>query len=59
MSHLHSVAVFCGSSVGNDPAYGVAATALGEGLAAAGIRQRRALAFPANRFPCSAKSSPR
>ncbi len=38
MSHLHSVAVFCGSSVGNDPAYGVAATALGEGLAAAGIR---------------------
>jgi len=37
MSKLNSVAVFCGSAAGNDPAYGAAATALGAGLAADGI----------------------
>ena len=38
MSHIHAVAVFCGSRTGNDPAYHAAAQALGHGLAAAGIR---------------------
>jgi uncharacterized protein (TIGR00730 family) len=38
MPHIHSVAVFCGSRTGNDPAYGTAAQALGQGLAQAGIR---------------------
>jgi uncharacterized protein (TIGR00730 family) len=38
MPHIHAVAVFCGSRVGNDPAYSAAAQALGEGLAEAGIR---------------------
>jgi uncharacterized protein (TIGR00730 family) len=38
MPHIHSVAVFCGSRVGNDPAYHAAAQALGRGLAQAGIR---------------------
>ncbi len=33
-----SVCVFCGSRAGADPAYGEAATALGAGLAAAGLR---------------------
>jgi len=33
-----TVAVFCGSSFGNDPAYRQAAEALGSGLARAGIR---------------------
>ena len=37
MSQVQSVAVFCGSSAGNDPAYGAAATALGLGLAKAGL----------------------
>jgi uncharacterized protein (TIGR00730 family) len=31
---IRSVAVFCGSRAGNDPAFGAAATALGRGLAA-------------------------
>jgi len=35
---IRSVAVFCGSRVGFDPAYAAAAAALGAGLAAAGIR---------------------
>ncbi len=38
MSHVHSVAVFCGSRSGDDPAHLAAATALGTGLAAAGMR---------------------
>ncbi|HXA25907.1 MAG TPA: TIGR00730 family Rossman fold protein [Acetobacteraceae bacterium] len=38
MPHIHSVAVFCGSRAGNDPAYRAAAQALGQGLAEAGIR---------------------
>jgi uncharacterized protein (TIGR00730 family) len=38
MSEIHSVAVFCGSRTGNDPAYRAAAEALGHGLAKAGIR---------------------
>ena len=38
MPHIHSVAVFCGSRAGNDPAYQAAAQALGKGLAEAGIR---------------------
>jgi uncharacterized protein (TIGR00730 family) len=38
MPHIHSVAVFCGSRSGNDPAYRTAAQALGQGLAEAGIR---------------------
>ena len=32
-----SVTVFCGSSPGVDPAYAAAATALGRGIAAAGM----------------------
>lgn len=35
---IRSVAVFCGSRVGHDPAYAEAAAALGGGLAAAGLR---------------------
>ena len=35
---VRSVAVFCGSRVGHDPAYAEAAAALGGGLAAAGLR---------------------
>jgi uncharacterized protein (TIGR00730 family) len=35
---IHSVAVFCGSRPGNNPAFAEAARALGEGLARAGIR---------------------
>jgi uncharacterized protein (TIGR00730 family) len=38
MSEIHSVAVFCGSRTGNDPAYRAAGQALGHGLAKAGIR---------------------
>lgn len=38
MSSIHSIAVFCGSRPGNDPAYADAARALGDGLARAGIR---------------------
>ena len=38
MPHIHSVAVFCGSRSGNDPAYRTAAQALGQGLAEAAIR---------------------
>jgi hypothetical protein len=38
MQLVHSVAVFCGSRAGNDPAYRAAAQALGHGLAEAGIR---------------------
>ncbi len=38
MPAIHSLAVFCGSRVGFDPAYAAAASALGAGLAAAGIR---------------------
>jgi len=38
MSHIHAVAVFCGSRSGNDPAYRGAAQALGQGLARAGLR---------------------
>jgi len=38
MPHIHSVAVFCGSRAGNDPAYRAAAQALGQGLAEAAIR---------------------
>jgi uncharacterized protein (TIGR00730 family) len=38
MANIHSVAVFCGSRVGRDPTYRNAATALGEGLARAGIQ---------------------
>jgi uncharacterized protein (TIGR00730 family) len=35
---ISSVVVFCGSRVGNDPAWRIAAEALGRGLASAGIR---------------------
>lgn len=35
---IRSVAVFCGSRVGHDPAYAAASVALGGGLAAAGLR---------------------
>ena len=38
MSAIQSVAVFCGSRAGNDPAFAEATRALGQGLAAAGIR---------------------
>jgi uncharacterized protein (TIGR00730 family) len=38
MSHIHAVAVFCGSRTGNVPAYRAAAQVLGHGLATAGIR---------------------
>ena len=38
MPHIHSVAVFCGSRPGNDPAYRAAAQSLGLGLAEAGVR---------------------
>lgn len=38
MPILHSVAVFCGSRTGDNPAYAMAARALGAGLARAGIR---------------------
>ncbi len=38
MPTLPSVAVFCGSRFGNDPAYAEAAEAIGRGLAEAGIR---------------------
>lgn len=36
--HIRSVAVFCGSRFGTDPAYRQAAEALGAGLASAGLR---------------------
>ncbi len=38
VSHIHSVAVFCGSNVGLSPAYRAAADALGRGIAEAGMR---------------------
>jgi uncharacterized protein (TIGR00730 family) len=38
MHHIASVAVFCGSRLGHDPAFAVAARELGVGLAHAGIR---------------------
>ena len=38
MSAIHSLAVFCGSRVGVNPAYAAAGRALGCGLAKAGIR---------------------
>jgi uncharacterized protein (TIGR00730 family) len=38
MPDIKSVAVFCGSSAGADPAFAAGARALGRGLAAAGIR---------------------
>jgi hypothetical protein len=38
MSEIHAVAVYCGSRIGNDPAYRAAARELGHGLATAGIR---------------------
>lgn len=38
MSRIHSVAVFCGSQRGNNPAFAKAAETLGRGLAEAGIR---------------------
>lgn len=38
MDHIRSLAVFCGSRVGQNPAYAEAGRALGAGLAAAGIR---------------------
>ena len=38
MTAIHSLAVFCGSRVGVDPAYAEAGRALGAGLAQAGIR---------------------
>jgi hypothetical protein len=38
MPDIQSVAVFCGSRTGSDPAYRAAAQALGRGLAEAGIR---------------------
>ena len=38
MSAIQSVAVFCGSRVGNNPEYAAAMRELGQGLAAAGIR---------------------
>lgn len=37
-AHIRSVAVFCGSRPGHDPAHAEAARALGRGLAEAGIR---------------------
>jgi uncharacterized protein (TIGR00730 family) len=38
MTHIHAVAVFCGSRTGSDPSYRAAAQSLGHGLAHAGIR---------------------
>ena len=38
MTTIHSLAVFCGSRVGNNPVYAQAGRALGLGLAKAGIR---------------------
>lgn len=38
MTAIHSLAVFCGSRVGKNPAYAEAGRALGEGLGQAGIR---------------------
>ncbi len=38
MNRITSVAVYCGSRSGNDPAYRAAAQTLGEGMAQAGIR---------------------
>lgn len=38
MPRIRSIAVFCGSRRGNDPAFAEAAQALGRGLAEAGIR---------------------
>ena len=38
MTAIHSLAVFCGSRVGINPAYAKAGRALGRGLAKAGIR---------------------
>ena len=38
MPASHSIAVFCGSSTGSDPAFAAAARALGRGLAEAGMR---------------------
>jgi uncharacterized protein (TIGR00730 family) len=38
MTAIHSIAVFCGSRPGNNPAYAEAARALGRGLAQAGMR---------------------
>ena len=38
MPRIHSIAVFCGSQRGRDPAFAAAAAALGRGLAVAGIR---------------------
>ena len=38
MPAIHSVAVFCGSNSGADPAFAAGARALGRGLAAAGMR---------------------
>ena len=38
MTAIHSVAVFCGARLGNNPAHANAARALGTGLAARGIR---------------------
>jgi uncharacterized protein (TIGR00730 family) len=37
-ANIRSVVVFCGSRVGNDPAWRMAAEALGRGLASSGIR---------------------
>jgi uncharacterized protein (TIGR00730 family) len=38
MPPIHSVTVFCGSLVGNDPAHAAAAAARGSGLAQHGFR---------------------
>jgi uncharacterized protein (TIGR00730 family) len=38
MTAIHSLAVFCGSRVGVNPAYAAAGRLLGQGLAASGIR---------------------
>jgi uncharacterized protein (TIGR00730 family) len=38
MTAIHSIAVFCGSRVGVNPAYAEAGRALGEGLGQAGLR---------------------
>ncbi len=38
MRAIHSIAVFCGSRSGDDPAFAAASRALGQGLARAGIR---------------------
>jgi uncharacterized protein (TIGR00730 family) len=38
MSEIRSLCVYCGSSMGRDPAHGLAAAALGELLASRGIR---------------------